>query len=87
MSSSLGLAHLDRLPKIKIRRIPFVVDERLQRHSREIIRLARERCRGTFIEYSPKNRCLIIGGLPEKRQKAMMSIYDLLEAKGIRYNE
>ena len=84
---SPSLAQLHSMPKIRIEKIPSEVGDRLQRHSREIIRLARAECKGTFIEYSHKNRCLTFGGFPEMRQKAMMSIYDQLEAKGIRYNE
>ena len=82
---SPSLAQLHSMPKIRIEKIPSEVGDYLQRHNREIIRVARGKCRGTFIEYSPKNRCLTIGGSPDMRQNAMMYIYDLLEKKGIRF--
>merc|ERR1719348_1141424 len=79
------MTYLRTLPKTKIPNIPVGVSECLLGH-REIIVTTRAQCRGTFIEYYSKTRCLMVGGSPEKRQKALMLIYDKLERRGIRFN-
>ena len=82
----MSLAYLNALPRTKIPNTPIEVSECLLSH-REIIVTTRAQCRGTYIQYSPKTRCLMFGGSPKKRQEAMMLIYDKLERRGIRFNK
>jgi len=78
--------YLESLPKTKIS-APNVVMDQLFRRSSEILKSTRAECKNTFIKVDSKLQKLIIGGSQEKRQKAMMLLYEKLENKGIRFNE
>ena len=84
--SNPKLKFLDSLPKTKIT-APVEVSKSLLRNSRSIIKETRAECRGTYIEYHPRLRQLVFGGSQEKKQIAMMKMYDNLDRQGIRFNK
>ena len=82
---SLYLDHLNSLPKTKIT-VPREVSEGLLFRTRKLIRSTRALCKGTFISYDHKAWQLVFGGTPEKKQKAMILMYEGLERMDIRFN-
>ena len=62
------------------------VKDCLFNESSKIIRSTRAECKGTFINYEHHTRQLVFGGSLEKRQKAMILMYERLERMDIRYN-
>ena len=83
---SLRLNYLDSLrslPKTKIY-VPREVSEGLRFN--EIVRRTRAECKGTFIKYEHRTRQLVFGGSLEKKQKAMILMYEKLERMDIRFN-
>ena len=84
---SLRLKYLDSLPKTRIKNVPREVSEGLLLNGRKIIRSTRAECRGTYIHYELSLRELVFGGSLEKKQKAMILIYERLERMDIRFNK
>ena len=55
----------------------------------DIVRQARAECKGgsgTYIKYDHKSRHLVFGGSLEKKQKAMIIIYEGLEKMDVKFN-
>ena len=82
---SLSIKYLNSLPKTKLP-VPREVSEGLLFHDGKIVRKTRAECRGTFIKYEHNARKLVFGGSLEKKQKAMILMYEGLERLGIRFN-
>ena len=79
------IKYLNSLPKTKIT-VPREVSEGLLFSAGKIVRRTRAQCEGTFIKYDHKTRQLVFGGSLEKKQKAMILMYEGLERMEIRFN-
>ena len=82
----MSLKYLDSLPKTSVNKVPREVSEGLLLNSRKMIRTIRAECKGTYIHYEHSARQLVFGGSLEKKQKAMILMYERLERMDIRYN-
>ena len=82
---SLRIKHLNSLPKTKIA-VPREVSEGLLLNEGKIVKKTRAECKDTFIKYEHRTRQLVFGGSLEKKQKAMIIMYERLERMDIRYN-
>ena len=71
-------------PKSKIF-VPREVKSCLFNESSQIIRTTRAECKATFIKYELNTRQLVFGGSLEKKQKAMILMYEKLEKKGVKF--
>ena len=79
------IKYLNSLPKTKIT-VPREVSEGLLFSAGKIVRRTRAQCEGTFIKYEHNSRQLVFGGSLEKKQKAMILMYEGLERMEIRFN-
>ena len=82
---SVKFKYLNSLPKTKIT-VPREVSEGLLFSAGKIVRRTRAQCEGTFIKYEHNSRQLVFGGSLEKKQKAMILMYEGLERMEIRFN-
>ena len=82
---SIKLRYLNSLPKTKIE-VPSEVSEGLLFNEGKIVKRTRAECKGTFIKYEHNARQLVFGGSLEKKQKAMILMYERLERMDIRFN-
>ena len=66
--------------------VPHEVKDYLFFESSQVIRSTRAECKATYIKYDPKLRQLVFGGSVEKKQKAMIVMYEKFEKMGLKYN-
>ena len=52
---------------------------------KKIFTATRAECRGTYIKYENHTRQLVFGGSVEKKQKAMILMYEKLEKEGVKF--
>ena len=63
--------------------VPREVRDCLFTESSKVIRSTRAECKATFIKYEHNSRQLVFGGSLQKKQKAMIVMYEKLEKMGV----
>ena len=71
-------------PKSKIF-VPREVKNCLFNEYSQVFRSIRAECKTTLIKYENSARQLVFGGSLEKKQKAMILMYEKLEKKGVKF--
>ena len=71
-------------PKSKVF-VPRDVKDCLFTESSKIVRSTRAECKTTFIKYEHNSRQLVFGGSLERKQKAMILMYDKLDKMGVNF--
>ena len=65
--------------------VPREVTDCLLTESSKIVRSTRAECKSTFIKYEHNSRQLVFGGSLERKQKAMILMYEKLDKMGVNF--